>query len=290
VSGFSTDWLRLREPHDAAARAAELVAHVAAERDAGAPLEVVDLGAGSGANLRWLAPRLDGPQRWRLVDDDPALLAAALRETRAWAEARGATVVATGGDRIEWRDGGRDWTVRVERLDLATDLGRLELPQAALVTASALLDLVSVSWLHALAGRCRNAQARVLFALNYDGRTTCSPAEPDDTAVLELFNSHQLRDKSFGAALGPGAAPAAQRALGALGYDLVSAPSDWRIGPAHAALQRELIDGWANAALEIAPDRGAELAAWRERRQSHVAARRSALVVGHVDIAGRVRA
>jgi hypothetical protein len=290
VSGFSSDWLRLREPHDAAARDAELVAYVAAERDAGTPLEIVDLGAGTGANLRWLAPRLNGPQRWRLVDDDPALLAAALRATRAWAEARGATVVATGDDGLEWRDGGRDCTVRAERLDLAADLGRLELPRAALVTASALLDLVSVGWLQALAGRCRDAQARVLFALNYDGRTTCSPAEPEDTEVLELFNGHQLRDKSFGPALGPGAARAAQRELGALGYELAAAPSDWRIAPAHAALQRELIDGWANAALEMAPHRGADLAAWRGRRHSHVAARRSALVVGHVDIAGRLRA
>ena len=38
-----------------------------------------------------------------------------------------------------------------------------------LVTASALLDLVSEHWLHALAGRCRDAATAVLFALTYNG-------------------------------------------------------------------------------------------------------------------------
>jgi hypothetical protein len=289
VSGFSTDWLKLREPHDAAARAAALVAQAAGMRDA-APLEVVDLGAGSGANLRWLAPRLGGRQRWRLVDDDATQLGAALRDTQIWAEAGGAQARAPSRESLDFADGRCECRVDVERLDLATQLARLDLPRAALVTASALLDLVSADWLRALAARCREAQARVLFALNYDGRTTCSPAEPEDAEVLELFNRHQRRDKSFGAALGPDAAHAAERELAALGYEVTTAASDWRLEPAAASLQRTLIDGWLDAALEVAPHRRAALTDWRRRRHAHAAAGRSALIVGHVDVAGRLRA
>ncbi len=50
----------------------------------------------------------------------------------------------------------------------------------ALVTASALLDLVSERWLRALAARCAGHGAAVLFALSYDGRIVCSPEDPDD--------------------------------------------------------------------------------------------------------------
>ena len=66
MSGFAAAWLRLREPADAAARDAELVAGFAA------PSErfVIDLGAGAGANLRYAAPRLGGVQHWTLVDHD----------------------------------------------------------------------------------------------------------------------------------------------------------------------------------------------------------------------------
>jgi spermidine synthase len=39
-------------------------------------LRVVDLGAGTGANLRRLAPLLGSGQRWTLVELDPALVAA----------------------------------------------------------------------------------------------------------------------------------------------------------------------------------------------------------------------
>ena len=45
----------------------------------------------------------------------------------------------------------------------------------SLVTASALLDLVSEAWLRALAARCAESGAAALFALSYDGRIVCSP-------------------------------------------------------------------------------------------------------------------
>ena len=62
------DWLTLREPADAAARSAELAARLGRHR------VIHDLGGGSGAMGRWLAPRLPGPQHWVVHDRDPALL------------------------------------------------------------------------------------------------------------------------------------------------------------------------------------------------------------------------
>ena len=306
VSGFSVEWLALREPHDAAARARAIVdvlrgssasaragtttARARGEPNGRAPRAIVDLGAGSAANLRWLAPRLGGEQDWDLVDHDDSLLAAAERSLRDWASVRGAELRADAGSRGAGPAAlvvrGADFSCRVRRtrLDLASDLARVELPVRALVTSSALLDLVSARWLEALAHRCRAAAADVYFALTYDGRTLCAPAESDDAEVLELFNRHQRGDKGFGPALGPTAAQRAPEIFAALGYRVTTEASDWRIAPRDAAFQRALLSGWLDAALEIAPRRADALRAWHARRVAHVDAGRSSLTIGHVDL------
>ena len=58
VIRVSTEWLALREPADAAARSRELVEHLASP--ATGRWVIHDLGGGSGAMGRWLAPLLDG--------------------------------------------------------------------------------------------------------------------------------------------------------------------------------------------------------------------------------------
>lgn len=283
MSGFSADWLALREPFDAAARPNALIAELLPHLRSEAPLEILDLGSGAGSNLRHLAPLLARAQRWRLADHDPRLLAAALATTHAWADESGASVK---------RDGytltiGGELTCEAtcEPVDLS-QLAAVDLPAGGLVTAAALLDLVSRAWLDELAQRCRTARAAVCFALSYDGRTTAIPTEPEDGEVLELFNRHQTGDKGFGPALGPGAAAAAEAAFAAVGYDVRLARSDWVVDSQARALQLALFDGWRDAASEIAPDRRAVLASWHERRSAHVAAERSTLVVGHVDLVG----
>jgi hypothetical protein len=286
VSGFSAEWLGLREPFDAAARAASLVAALATHLDRSsdkAPLEILDLGAGAGSNFRCLALLLGGMQRWRLADNDPKLLDAALAATHSWAGGRGAearrarnTLSMGGGDLVCY--------LETELVDLS-DLASVELPTDGLVTAAALLDLVSQDWLETLAQRCRAAGAAVAFALTYDGRTTVEPAEPEDALVLSLFNRHQRLDKGFGPALGPGAAGAAEAAFEAHGYELRAATSDWVIGPKQHAMQLALLDGWLGAALEMGENRSA-LTSWHERRRAHVLAGRSELRVGHVDLVG----
>lgn len=281
MSGFSADWLALREPFDAAARSRQLVdvlrTHVPT------PLEVVDLGAGAGSNLRFLAPLLGGSQRWRLVDHDAALLAAAERMTTAWSRARGAQV-DDAAKPLALATPEFSCAVSCEQLDLSRGLP--ELTRDTLVTAAALLDLVSASWLDELVAACKNVSSAVHFALTYDGRTTCSPAEPEDGEVLALFNHHQLGAKSFGPALGPAAAREASQRFAAAGFTVRTQPSDWVIGPAHGAMQLALLDGWLAAVLELAPERRAALESWRSRRGAHVAAGRSTLVVGHIDLVG----
>lgn len=284
MSGFSAEWLALREPFDAAARSAGLVAELRAHLPRGAPLDVVDLGAGAGSNLRYLAPLIGGEQRWLLADNDVRLLEAALGKTHDWARRRGGQAARTGAA-LAIRSADFAAGIRCKLVDLA-DLESLDLPVGGLVTAAALLDLVSRAWLETLAERCRAAHAAVAVALTYDGRTAITPAEPDDAAVLALFNRHQLFDKGFGPALGMRAVGIAEDAFEAHGYELRVATSDWVLGPEAEGLQLALLDGWHEAALKVAPESRLALGSWLERRRAHVLAGRSRLSVGHVDLVG----
>jgi SAM-dependent methyltransferase len=261
MAGFSADWLTLREPEDVRVRSTALVSMIA-ERLPSEPLRVLDLGAGTGANRRFLDKHFPGAQ-WLLVDNDRELLARA-------------AALAGQGQRFE---------IRV--VNLATGLASPDLfADRDLVTASALLDLVSEDWLLALAGRCRDAKAAVVFALTYNGEMQCEPVEPEDEVVRELVNIHQQTDKGFGPALGPGAAEAAARVFDETGYEVWRAVSDWELGPDSALLQVQLIEGWTEAAEAIDPERAALLRDWKARRLAHVAAGRSHVVVGHEDMAG----
>jgi hypothetical protein len=260
MSDFDADWLALREPADRAARSRDLTHMITTRLAPG--LRVVDLGAGSGANFRYLTVELRSPQHWLLVDRDPRLL----------------TIAAI--------DRGPSTAVIEIRLADLNDLRDEWFDAADLVTASALLDLVSENWLTDLAARCRQSAAAVLFALSYDGRIECQPDDPADDEIFRLVNRHQRTDKGFGPALGPEAARAAAAAFSAVGYQIRSAPSDWLIDRAGQALQRRLLEGWARAAVDVVPDRHVFVSQWLARRLAHVDAGTSRVRVGHQDLVG----
>ncbi len=278
-------WLKLREAADWTARSARLTHVIAGVVDGHGPLNVLDLGCGTGSNLRYLAERLPSPQHWLLVDRSVDLLALVRTRTEAWAIERGYDV----------RSRPNGFVIRSNRFlchvdtrcqDLDTLSDETLFADRHLVTASALLDLVSDAWLDTLVTRCAKTGAAALLALTYDGRSTCEPPEPEDERVRLLFNEHQHRDKGLGGpAAGPDAVDSIERAFTRAGFEVRNEPSDWTIEPAEADFQRLLIEGWASAATEQEPESAPLIDGWRQRRLAHIDAGRSRVVVGHRDLA-----
>jgi GNAT superfamily N-acetyltransferase len=187
---------------------------------------------------------------------------------------------------LSFRGPGFEALIVRQRLDLAAQLESLPWQAAHLVTASALLDLVSAAWLHRVVAAGASARAALLFALSADGRHRWSPGDRHDAAVGALFVAHQRRDKGFGPALGARGAPELLRALRAAGYCLHTARSDWSLdGRADLrarALQRAMVDGIATAACEQEPAAAATVRAWQARRRARTS--NSQLRVGHIDL------
>jgi SAM-dependent methyltransferase len=245
--GFSPDWLALREPSDRAARDSGLM-HAAVAAAGPEPI-ILDLGCGTGSTVRALAPHLPEETKWRLVDHDPELL-------------RRASVGIADSSSTHCLD--------------IRDLAQLPVEGVTLVTASALLDLVSREWLLEVASRIR---VPLYMALTYDGSMQWNPVEPDDGVVTEAFNRHQRGDKGFGQALGTDAVNTAREILEGAGFDVVVAPSPWQLGPEDATLQKALLEGIARAAAEAGEGCATS---WGARRIA--GAHSSSCTIGHSDI------
>lgn len=296
AANFSADWLRLREPFDSAARdaaAKDLELHQrltswrneARRNEGSTPWRVIDLACGTGANLRWLAPRLGGAQQWLVVDHDADLLRCWPERLEALAGAnvgRGAGL----GRPLAFGGVGFETSIVRQQMDLMAGLESLPWHAADVVTASALLDLVGSAWLHRLVAASAAHGVALLMSLNVDGRHVWTPEDPLDATVDRLFGEHQQQDKGLGPALGMRAVAALQQALSAAGYRVFTAHSDWWVdggeSPSAHAMQGALIDGMAAAAKEQDIASAPALADWQQRR--HAMARQGQLRVGHLDL------
>lgn len=271
MSGFSPDWLALREPADVRARDPELLAALARHLANRSALDVIDLGCGTGANIRSTAPALGSGQRWTLVDYDPTLLAAARQTLRAWADES-----AEEGASLILKKDGLDISVSFRQADLMQDIEAVVAGKPDLVTASALFDLCSADFI-ARAARAVAAQGAAFYTvLTYDGEQGWSPQHRADVEMAAAFNAHQQIDKGFGSAAGPAAPAALALAFREHGYNVLEASTPWRLSDSDQGLVDALADGFAGAVAEIGRVSPDVIADWL-----HV--RRNGCIVGHTD-------
>lgn len=245
--GFSTDWLTLREPADRAARDPALLER--AVRLAGPHPVVMDVGCGTGSTVRTLASTLPTTRSWRLVDNDPVLL-----------------------DQAQLAAGPQSSSHLVD----INQLESLPLEGVTLMTASALLDLVTEDWL----GRLATLLTVPFYAaLSYNGQMQWDPADALDETVTEAFNDHQRRDKGLGPALGPTSVEKTRETFEAAGFTVLHAESRWQLGVESVELQQALVEGIAQAAEEAGETTAR---AWGDLRVAQ--APQAQCTIGHGDL------
>jgi len=276
MTGFSPEWLALREPADHRARHQALQQQVCTRLEVLARTEqravrIIDLGCGSGSNLRALAGSLPDQQHWTLVDYDPLLLEAARTAVIGWAD----HVVA---EQPLLRLSKNKKTIEVSfvQVDLALDIETVLGWPADLITAAAFFDLVAEPWLVRF---CKALRTPLYTVLTYDGHEQWLPPHPSDSSILKAFHAHQKTDKGFGVAAGPEAAGILQRELQLRRFEVTLAPSPWQIDRSETALIQALAAGSAAAVRETRLIGAQDVDQW-------LAARRKAehCTVGHWDI------
>jgi hypothetical protein len=261
----SQEWLALREPADAAARAVDLVGCIAPKAAAERPWLIHDLAGGTGAMGRWLAPLLPGAQHWVIHDLDPDLLALAAAHPPGPA-ADGAAV-----------------SVEARHRDIA-GLEPCDLAGATLITASALLDLLTEREVATLIGVCVAARCPMLLSLSVIGGVELVPPDPLDRIVTAAFNAHQRRVTERGRLLGPDAVALAIEESRKRGAEVLLRPSPWRLGSSQGQLAAEWFTGWLRAGCEQDPELAVHAEAYAQRRLAQAAAGELAVTVAHADL------
>lgn len=275
MSGFSPEWLALREPVDHRSRDLRLAGRLRDHFAGRSEVEVVDLGCGSGSNLRGTFHLLPVEQRWTLVDYDPRLLTAARESIATWADGREDTSTAEANE-LTVRKNGKRLRIAFRQADLNAGLGQALGKSPDLVTASAFFDLCSAEFIYRLAAEVAARRAAFFTVLTYNGEQSWTPAHPADASMLAAFTKHQAGDKGFGASAGPNAPGALAAAFQSAGYTVHDGDSPWRLTHVDASLIADLAAGFAGAAAETGDVDASTLASW-------VAAAPTAAVVGHTD-------
>jgi SAM-dependent methyltransferase len=271
MSGFDARWLDLREPIDHRSRNEELAGLLARHFARRRSTTILDLGCGTGSNLRATAPLLGPEQHWTLVDHDQDLLEAAAARLHAWAG-----TAERRGQQLALSKGGKQLTVRLRRADLARELEPLLAAGADLVTASAFFDLASADFIAEVAAGVARARGCFYTVLTYNGRQRWAPKHETDADMLWAFRAHQAGDKGFGTAAGPMAPALLSAAFEAAGYAVSEADSGWRLEAGEAALLGELVAGFATAVRETKLVPEAKIGDWLK-------VKRTAAIVGHTD-------
>jgi SAM-dependent methyltransferase len=271
MTAFSPEWLDLREAADKRSRCNETANAVAARFALRDEIRVLDIGSGTGANLRATAALLPRRQTWTLIDNDATLLEQAKTKLRRWADS------AEGeGEMLRLEKDGRTIAVRFAHADVFKSMNEFLGGAPNLVTASAFFDLASESFIRALAKSVVEAGAAFYAAVTYNGLVRWMPKRPPDSQMLAAFHRHQMRDKGFGPASGPLAASHLADQFRLNGYAVLEGDSRWQLERSDRMLIDELVRGHAVAVSETNDVDCQTIVSW-------VNVSRAQAVVGHTD-------
>jgi len=255
-------WLAARAAADTSARAAtigtllpELINYLIETVDRRDVLEIIDLGAGTGANQRWLAPRLPSRQRWVHLDHDPAI--------SRWMPLSADTMIIDGS---------------VEALGRLLASGNGD---QRLVTSSALLDVLTAGEIDSMCQAVIDNQVPALFSLTVTGTLSLTPVDPRDQGLLEAFNDHQRR----AGRAGPHAATLTVNALRAGGFTVRTQETSWQLSvSSDPTFVEQLLQERLDAAVAHDPSLAAIATSWLELRRSQLALGILRIELGHCDI------
>jgi hypothetical protein len=218
-------------------------------------VEIIDLGAGTGANQRWLAPRLPLRQRWIHLDHDPVI-------SRS----------------LPLPD---DTMIIDESVEALSQLLARPGVDQRLVTCSALLDVLTTDQIHEVCGALIDNRVPGLFSLTVTGTFGVSPTDPHDQQLLDAFNDHQRRTGRAG----PDAVNVALDAMLGGGFTVRTQETPWRLTASNdPAFVEQLLRERLEAAVAQDPSLATTAATWFELRRTQLTDGILHIDLGHLDI------
>lgn len=239
-----------------------------------AEISVFDLSAGTGANVRLLAPLLAPDQSWTLYARDASEEATARDHLTRWAPA-----YRDLGGGIELDRAGQRISITFVRHDPVAAGGALAGPAPMLTVIGDDLMRYPATAIRRLAAALAAARSVILARGIYDGRLKLQPHHAADSAMTAALHRELMYDAGHGAACGPLAANELAEQLRLSDTSVIEGSSALHLRQADGPLIRAVQQRMADAQRKVAKGHDKMIDAWLARP-------RTSLEISQTDLIG----
>ena len=247
-------------------------------------LKVVDVGSGTGANVRYYFDHIPHAQEWTLIEQNGSLRDECRRSLAAFAKEQG----------YDWQE--RDDTFRLADAQKTATIrlvpGRIEhieqladLSQTDVVTANAVFDLLSYEHFDTLVGTLARHNVCLLATLNYY-ETSFLPFSEEDYRFTRWYHLHMKRPQPTGIAMGPDCSEEMLDVLAEHHMMIEQEGSQWHLKQHATTMHHYLLHfiEHAVAELSLSTDEQHDFDAWLSHKKTLCRQRKLEIIVDHSDI------
>ncbi len=283
-NNFDIDWLAERYPFDVEARNKTIEQAAVDYLKTDEPVTIVDVGAGTGSNCLYFLDKLQQDQSWIFIEKDKALAPALINRLTEyasfhkydWSLKDGVYEMLTPFKKVSFKIISDNFS----KIDQLVDLSEIDL-----VVANAVFDLLSKVQISQFLDQLTQNKVACLFTLHYTGMRFV-PEDPFDQAYIDLYDSHMMRQQSFGQALGKMAAAHLVQTFETANYNLQTGDSAWNILQDDIKMHYYLLNFMESALSELSytEELKAYFPKWLKRKKELIITRQQGLEVMHLDL------
>jgi precorrin-6B methylase 2 len=283
-TAYYIDWLAERYHFDAAARhplIEEKFLHALPPNDT---IALIDVGAGTGANCRYLMEKIPANQEWILIEQNSEFSEESLRSLQHHGLQKGYETYLQNGT-LTLKAPAK--TVQIKALQGSLlEINRMaDLSATNAVVANAVFDLFTAEEFETFVQKITRHQLLFYATMNYENMHFL-PTHPQDEKMICLYHEHMLRPQDMGTALGPGSVVQMIEILQQHRYAVTAGNSLWHIHSKHEKMMRYLLNFMASAIAELplSVEDTLLLKPWKKQKEEATVLH---LIIEHQDILGR---
>ena len=276
-------WLDERYRFDAVARNPTIEQKFLHSLPSKDTISLVDVGAGSGANGRYLMEKIPANQQWVLIEQNPDFSKASLQVLQQHARHQGYTSFLE-QDTLTLQTPTKTIQVNAKQGSLLEIENMTDLSHTDAVVANAVFDLFTPHQFDTFVSTIARYQLIFLSTLNYENMHF-SPNTPQDEKMIALYHAHMLRPQTVGTAMGPDCIPQISEILKKYRYAVDTGSSIWNIHSKDEKMMQYLLNFMESSITELppSPEDALLLQQWVKQKEE---AADFTLTIEHQDILG----
>lgn len=278
-------WLSYRSACDAVARNKGIERKFLEFFNHKPTLDIVDVGAGTGANFRYYFDHIRQNQRWTFIEKNAQLIEEAKACIAHFAQQKGYHLEQKHSNLMHISAGDKQASIKIIQGCLGDIEHLVSLPDADVVTANAVFDLISYEQFDALVRKLKKEYVCLLSTLNYY-ETSFLPFSDTDARFIRWYHMHMKRPQQFGIAMGPDCCEEMLDLLHQQGMIIEQEASQWHITRNNTAMHHFLLSFMEDAIhkLNLAACEKEAFDQWMDKRKKLCRERRLEIYVDHNDI------